>query len=331
MLISTQHAPGIDIDGMIKPDLIEHVIRPLLPAAVRRRRLRGALQPDRQLRARWPARRLRPDRAQDHRRHLRRHGPSRWRRVQRQGPDEGRPLRGVRGAPRGQERRGVRCREAVRGAGRLRDRCRPPGVGDGRDVRDLARSTRSSSRRWSRSTSTCARRRSSSGSTCAGRSTSGPRPTGTSAARSPTSPGSAPTTPTASVRPAKRWPDQASSGGDAGLSGSPGRPGPGSHLRLPRSRGDGRRRHRRHDRACRWPVAGCAVGWWRTTSSRRPRPTGCCRWPRWSAPGHRRTSSSSASGRRGVGPVRSRTSSAPPRRRTRSGAASVRSGAKRGR
>jgi len=32
VLISTQHAPGIDIETMIKPDLIEHVIRPLLPA-----------------------------------------------------------------------------------------------------------------------------------------------------------------------------------------------------------------------------------------------------------------------------------------------------------
>jgi S-adenosylmethionine synthetase len=31
VLISTQHAPGIDRDGMMKPDLEEHVIRPLLP------------------------------------------------------------------------------------------------------------------------------------------------------------------------------------------------------------------------------------------------------------------------------------------------------------
>ncbi len=31
VLISTQHEPGIDADTMIKPDLIEHVIRPLLP------------------------------------------------------------------------------------------------------------------------------------------------------------------------------------------------------------------------------------------------------------------------------------------------------------
>ena len=31
VLISTQHQPGIDIDTLLKPDLIEHVIRPLLP------------------------------------------------------------------------------------------------------------------------------------------------------------------------------------------------------------------------------------------------------------------------------------------------------------
>jgi S-adenosylmethionine synthetase len=32
VLISTQTAPGIDIDQQLKPDLVEHVIRPLLPA-----------------------------------------------------------------------------------------------------------------------------------------------------------------------------------------------------------------------------------------------------------------------------------------------------------
>jgi S-adenosylmethionine synthetase len=32
VLISTQHSPGVDAETLIKPDLIEHVIRPLLPA-----------------------------------------------------------------------------------------------------------------------------------------------------------------------------------------------------------------------------------------------------------------------------------------------------------
>ncbi len=32
VLISTQHAPGVDIETLLKPDLIEHVINPLIPA-----------------------------------------------------------------------------------------------------------------------------------------------------------------------------------------------------------------------------------------------------------------------------------------------------------
>ncbi len=31
LLISTQHADGIDVDSMIRPDLFEHVVRPMLP------------------------------------------------------------------------------------------------------------------------------------------------------------------------------------------------------------------------------------------------------------------------------------------------------------
>jgi S-adenosylmethionine synthetase len=33
VLISTQHAPGLDIETLLKPDLNEHVIHPMLPAA----------------------------------------------------------------------------------------------------------------------------------------------------------------------------------------------------------------------------------------------------------------------------------------------------------
>jgi S-adenosylmethionine synthetase len=35
VLISTQHAPGVDRDSMIRPDLIEHVIRPVIPERFR--------------------------------------------------------------------------------------------------------------------------------------------------------------------------------------------------------------------------------------------------------------------------------------------------------
>ncbi len=34
VLISTQHQPGLDVDTLIKPDLIEHVITPLLPSDI---------------------------------------------------------------------------------------------------------------------------------------------------------------------------------------------------------------------------------------------------------------------------------------------------------
>ena len=76
-----------------------------------------------------------PDRAQDHRRHLRRHGPPRRRRVLGQGPLQGRPLGRLRRALGRQEHRRRRPGRPRRGAGRLRDRRRAPGVGDGRDVR----------------------------------------------------------------------------------------------------------------------------------------------------------------------------------------------------
>ena len=71
-------------------------------------------QPDRQLRRRRSRRRLRPDRAQDHRRHLRRLCPARRRRLLRQGPDQSRSLGGLCRALSREERR--------RGSG-LADRC----------------------------------------------------------------------------------------------------------------------------------------------------------------------------------------------------------------
>ena len=113
VLISTQHRPASTPRPLIKPDLIEHVIRPLAARAVRQRRLPRAGQPDRHVRARRPARRLRPHRPQDHRRHLRRHGPPRWRCLLGQGPVEGRPLGRLRRPLGRQEPRGRRRRRSV--------------------------------------------------------------------------------------------------------------------------------------------------------------------------------------------------------------------------
>ena len=92
-------------------------------------------QPDRPLRRRRADGRLRPHRPQDHRRHLRRHGPPRRRRVLRQGSVEGRSLGRVLRALHREERRRRGARAPLRGAGRLRDRRRRAGVDARRHVR----------------------------------------------------------------------------------------------------------------------------------------------------------------------------------------------------
>ena len=120
LLISTQHSEGSE--SSLRDDLFEHVVRPgCRPSSYDETRARAGLpgQPDRPVRHRRPGRRLRPHRAQDHRRHLRRNGPSRRRRLQRQGPVQGRPLSRLRRPLGGQERR--RCRPRRSAA-----RCRSP-------------------------------------------------------------------------------------------------------------------------------------------------------------------------------------------------------------
>ena len=78
----------------------------------------------------------------------------------------------------------------LRGAGRLRDRRRPPGGPVRRDLRHRHRAPTTCSRRRSPRSSTCAPARSSATSTCCGRSTRRPPPTATSAAPTSTSRGS---------------------------------------------------------------------------------------------------------------------------------------------
>ena len=90
------------------------------------------------LRARRPARRLRPHRPQDHRRHLRRHGPPRRRRVLGQGPVQGRPLGRLRRPLGGQERRRRRRRHAAARSRWPTPSASPSRVDPGRDVRHRA-------------------------------------------------------------------------------------------------------------------------------------------------------------------------------------------------
>ena len=207
LLISTQHDEGVDSQSQIKPELWENVVLPVLagrgPRPLRRGRAAGRVprQPDRQVRDRRPGRRRRPHRPQDHRRHLRRHGPPRRRRLLRQGPVQGRPLGRLRRPLRRQERRRRRPRAALRGPGRLRDRRRPPGLPDGRDLRHRQAPRRRRSPSWSRPSSTCAPAPSASTSTSTARSSRRPPPTATSAARTTTSPGRRPTAPTPCAAP----------------------------------------------------------------------------------------------------------------------------------
>ena len=81
VLISTQHAPNLDAETLIKPDLNEHVIHPLLPPQFADDGFDVLVNPTGKFELGGPHADTRPHRSQDHRRHLRRHGPPRWRRV----------------------------------------------------------------------------------------------------------------------------------------------------------------------------------------------------------------------------------------------------------
>ena len=148
-------------------------------------------QPDRPLRRRRPRGRLRPHRPQDHRRHLRRLGPPRRRRLLGQGSVQGRPLRGLHVPLGREEHRRLGPGRHLRAPGRLRDRLSRAGQHLGRRHGHGARSPRRRSTRPSRRSSASSPRTSSSSSTSCGRSTARPPTTGTSASR--TSPGSRPT------------------------------------------------------------------------------------------------------------------------------------------
>ena len=192
---------GVDREAQIKHDLWEHVVEPVLArdgASTTRPRCASdfLVNPTGTLRHRRPRRRRRPHRPQDHRRHLRRHGPPRRRRLLRQGPVEGRPLRRLRRPLRRQERRRRRPRRPLRGPGRLRDRRRAPGLGHGRDLRHREdRPTPSIDDARPRALRPAPGRVPRATSTCTARSTRRPPPTATSAATTTTSPGSAPTRP----------------------------------------------------------------------------------------------------------------------------------------
>ena len=106
------------------------------PGRAARRRHDLPRESDRALRGGRADGRRRADRAQDHRRHLRRDGAPRRRRLLGQGSLQGRPQRGLRGALGGQEPREGGAGAPLRGAAGLRDRRRRARLRPRRHLRD---------------------------------------------------------------------------------------------------------------------------------------------------------------------------------------------------
>ena len=156
VLICTQHQDGIDRDTVIRPDLIEQVIRPIDPRAVRRRRLRRLRQPDRQRScsaARTPTAGLTGRKIiVDTYGGMGRHGGGAF-----SGKDPTKVDRSAAyaGALGRQARGGQRRRRPLRGAGGLRHRHGPPDEHPRRDVRHRHGRPRHRSRRPCATSSTC--------------------------------------------------------------------------------------------------------------------------------------------------------------------------------
>ena len=115
--------PGAD-----RTRLTKHVIEPVVEAHLLDEETKYFINPTGRFVIGGPFGDSGSDRPQDHRRHLRRHGPPRRRRLLGQGPDQGRPLGGVRRALGGQERRRRWPGQALRGEPGLRHRRGSPGV-----------------------------------------------------------------------------------------------------------------------------------------------------------------------------------------------------------
>ena len=91
VLVSAQHDPEVETADLAEA-IRTHVVEAAIPAELLDGLHASPRQPDGAVRHRRPPGRLGALGPQDHRRHLRRHGAARRRLVQRQGPDEGRPI-----------------------------------------------------------------------------------------------------------------------------------------------------------------------------------------------------------------------------------------------
>ncbi len=177
VVVSSQHASDIDLESLLAPDIREFVVEPELRALVDdgikidTEGYRLLVNPTGRFEIGGPmgdagltGRKIIIDTYGGIR-------PARRRRLLRQGPVQGRPLRRLRDALGRQERRRRGPRHPLRGPGRLRDRQGRAGRPLRRDLRYRARWTPRRSRRPSARSSTCAPPRSSATSTCSGRST----------------------------------------------------------------------------------------------------------------------------------------------------------------
>ena len=108
VVVSSQHDENVAYSDL-KEAILKEVIMHTLPEELIDDKLKTYINPTGRFVIGGPRGRLRPDRAQDHQRHLRRSRcPTAAARSLRQGPVQGRPFRRLHGPLRGQERRGRR-------------------------------------------------------------------------------------------------------------------------------------------------------------------------------------------------------------------------------
>ena len=192
VLISAQHRDGAE--SLLTDDLWEHVIEPVVPQELYdARKLRKSLlvNPTGRFVIGGPigdcgltGRKIIVDTYG---------GMAPGWRVQRQGPVEGRPVGGVRRALRGQEPRRGGIGGPARGPGRLCDRGRASGVGDGGDVRHRADRPRADPRADRQTLRSAAGRVPAIPSSASSNLSEDRRVRPLSAGRAATSPGSGPT------------------------------------------------------------------------------------------------------------------------------------------
>ena len=121
VVLSTQHHPEIE-HKQLEQAVIEEIIKPVLAGQTLSKNIKYLVNPDRPLRGRWSAGRLRSHGPQDHCRYLRWRSPARRRRVLGQGSLQGGSLGGLCRALRREEHRGRGPRQQVPGAGVVRHR-----------------------------------------------------------------------------------------------------------------------------------------------------------------------------------------------------------------